>query len=359
MTAYALLKPLLFRADPETVHDRVMGELARAGRHPGALRLFSSLYSVQDPRLTVRRFGLTFPNPVGLAAGFDKNALAVPTWPALGFGFTEVGSVTAQAQPGNPKPRLFRLPEDEALINRLGFNNGGAAAVATRLEALRRKTLPTPLGINLGKSKVTPLDDAPSDYLASLETLWPYADYFAVNVSSPNTPGLRALQEGGRLERLLDTVTGYAANQPARKPILLKIAPDLSFEQLDEIVRLALEFGLGGLIATNTTVARAGLRNPINEAGGLSGRPLGTRSLELLRYLRVQVGDALPLVSVGGIFSADDVWERLRAGASLVQLYTSFVYRGPGLLKDINKGLLARLDESGAGGLEDVIGKDA
>ena len=358
MTAYSLLKPLLFRADPETIHDRVMGELARASRHPYALRLFSSLYSVQDTRLNVRRFGLTFPNPVGLAAGFDKNALAVPTWPALGFGFTEVGSVTAHAQPGNPKPRLFRLPEDEALINRLGFNNSGAAAVAARLAALRRESISTPLGVNLGKSKVTPLDDAPGDYLTSLEKLWPYADYFAVNVSSPNTPGLRELQEGGRLERLLDTVTGYAANQSARKPILLKIAPDLSFEQLDEIVRLALEFGLGGLIATNTTVARAGLRNPINETGGLSGRPLGTRSLELLRYLRVQVGDALPLVSVGGIFNADDVWERLLAGASLVQLYTSFVYRGPGLLKDINKGLLARLDESGAGGLEAVIGQD-
>ena len=336
-----------------------MEELARAGRHPRALRLLSSLYTVQDARLTVRRFGLTFPNPVGLAAGFDKNALAVPTWPALGFGFTEVGSVTAQAQPGNPKPRLFRLPEDEALINRLGFNNSGAAAVAARLATPRRETIPTPLGVNLGKSKVTPLDDAPSDYLASLEKLWPYADYFVVNVSSPNTPGLRELQEGERLERLLDTVTGYAAGQRVRKPILLKIAPDLSFEQLDEIVRLALEFNLSGLIATNTTVARAGLRTPIDETGGLSGRPLGGRSLELLRYLRAQVGDALPLVSVGGIFNADDVWERLRAGASLVQLYTSFVYRGPGLVKEINKGLLARLDGSGAGGLEAIIGRDA
>ena len=211
----------------------------------------------------------------------------------------------------------------------------------------------------MGKSKVTPLDDAPGDYLTSLEKLWPYADYFAVNVSSPNTPGLRELQEGGRLEHLLDTVTSYAANQPARKPILLKIAPDLSFEQLDEIVRLALDFDLSGLIATNTTVARASLLQPTNETGGLSGRPLKARSLELLRYLRAQVGDALPLVSVGGIFNADDVWERLLAGASLVQLYTSFVYRGPGLLKDINKGLLTRLDESGAGGLEAVIGKDA
>ena len=321
--------------------------------------MLSSLYQIQDARLQINRFGLTFPNPVGLAAGFDKNALAAPAWPALGFGFTEVGSVTARAQPGNPKPRLFRLPEDEALINRLGFNNSGAAAVAARLEALRREDRPTPLGVNLGKSKVTPLDDAPGDYLASLEKLWPYADYFAVNVSSPNTPGLRELQEVGRLEQLLDAVTSYAAGQETRKPILLKIAPDLSYEQLDEIVRLALSFGLDGLIATNTTVARAGLRTPIDETGGLSGRPLKERSLELLKHLYAQVGDTLPLVSVGGIFNADDVWERLRAGASLVQLYTSFVYRGPGLLKEINRGLLTRLAESGEGGLEAVIGKDA
>jgi len=335
-----------------------MAGLRWTSAHPGALRLVSAACTVRDERLAVRRFGLPFPNPVGLAAGFDKNAVAVPAWAALGFGHVEVGSVTAHAQPGNPKPRLFRLPEDEALVNRMGFNNEGAEAVARRLERLRRDhpSLGVPLGVNLGKSKITPLDDAPSDYLRSLARLWPYADYFAVNVSSPNTPGLRALQDRGRLEELLGAVMGYARGQSPSKPVLLKIAPDLSYAQLDEIVALALRFGLAGLIATNTTVLRGSLRTPIDEAGGLSGQPLRARSLELLRYLHAQVGDTLLLVSVGGVFGPDDAYERLKAGACLVQLYTGLVYEGPRLLRRINRGLLKRLEADGVAHLEEVIG---
>ena len=353
---YSSLKPLLFRADPETIHEQVMAMLTWTGRHPGALRTVSHLCQTHSEKLRVNRFGLTFPNPVGLAAGFDKNARAVPTWAALGFGHIEVGSVTAHAQPGNPKPRLFRLPQDEALINQMGFNNEGALSVAKRLRSLRSAhTLNVPLGVNLGKSKVTPLEDAPEDYLASLQHLWPVADYFVINVSSPNTPGLRALQDRERLEALLGSVTAYAAAQPAPKPILLKIAPDLTFTQIDEIVALVLDFKLAGLIATNTTVFREGLQTEIKETGGLSGRPVQRRSLEVLKHLRAQVGASLPLISVGGVFSADDVYERLRAGACLVQLYTSLVYEGPLLLKRLNEGVLERLERDGFSSVEEFV----
>ena len=343
---YRRLKPLLFRGDPERVHERAMAGLAWAAEHPGALRLVSAACSVRNPRLETRAFGLTFPNPVGLAAGFDKNAVAVPTWAALGFGFIEVGSVTAHAQPGNPKPRLFRLPADAALVNRLGFNNEGAAAVASRLETLRQSGLQVPLGVNVGKSKVTLLEDAPADYLASLRQLWPYADYFVINVSSPNTPGLRALQERERLTELLAEVQTFRTSQPA-KPVLLKVAPDLSDHELADIAELAVNHELSGLVATNTTVLRRGLSAPFDEAGGLSGRPLKARSLEVLRFL-TSLKTGLPLVSVGGVNSADDVVARLEAGAVLVQLYTSFVYEGPFLLRRLNRGLLARLEQRGA-----------
>ena len=353
---YQRLKPLLFRTDPEWIHERFMETLTWTGRHPGGLRLVSTLCRSVDKRLEVTRFGLTFPNPVGLAAGFDKNARAVPTWAALGFGHVEIGSVTAHAQPGNPKPRLFRLPNDEALINRMGFNNDGAAAVARRLGHLKNtRPLEVPLGVNLGKSKVTSLDDAPSDYLTSLARLWSLADYFVINVSSPNTPGLRELQDKERLETLLETVTEYTAAQEVGKPILLKIAPDLTFSQIDEIVTLVLNYKLSGLIATNTTIAREGLRTPIDETGGLSGRPVRERSVEVLEHLKARVGD-LPLISVGGVFSADDVYGRLRAGACLVQLYTSLVYEGPLLLKRLNEGVLERLERDGFSDIEEVIG---
>jgi dihydroorotate dehydrogenase len=332
-----------------------MAALEWTAQHPGALRLVSAACSVRDKRLETRVFGLTFPNPIGLAAGFDKNALAVPAWAALGFGFLEVGSVTARPQSGNPKPRLFRLPEDEALVNRMGFNNTGAEAVARRLGTLRASgSVPIPLGVNVGKSKATPLDKAPQDYLTSLQLLWPHADYFALNVSSPNTPGLRALQERERLDELLGAVTTFATAQPVQKPILLKLAPDLDDAQLAEVAELAVGHGLAGLIATNTTVSRAGLITPCSEAGGLSGKPLRVRSLEVLRFL-AGLGTGLPLVSVGGIFSAGDVYERLSAGASLVQLYTGLVYEGPLLLRQLNRGLLRRLEQEGVGRLEAAL----
>ena len=340
---YARLKPYLFKSDPERVHERVVRLLAWSAEHPAALRLVGALCTVRDPRLTVRAFGLTFPNPVGLAAGFDKNAVAVPTWAALGFGFVEVGSVTAYAQPGNPKPRLFRLPDDEGLINRLGFNNEGAAAVAARLKTLRAEgPVAVPVGVNVGKSKVTPLGDAPRDYLASLERLWPYADYFVLNVSSPNTPGLRALQERLQLERLLTEVRAFAADRPP-KPVLLKLAPDLSDTGLAEAAEVAVQHGLAGLVATNTTVGREGLKTVTEEGGGLSGRPLRKRSLEVL-YCLAGLKTGLPIISVGGVGTVDDAAERLQAGACLVQLYTSLVYEGPFLLKALNRGLLGRLE---------------
>ena len=341
---YARLKPLLFRSDPERVHERVMRGLAWAAEHPGALRLLSAAYSVRDPRLETRAFGLTFPSPVGLAAGFDKNAVAVPTWAALGFGFVEVGSVTAHAQPGNPKPRLFRLPNDVALVNRMGFNNEGAAVVAARLKALRRTgAVQVPLGVNVGKSKVTPLENAPEDYLESLNQLWPYADYFVINVSSPNTPGLRALQGRARLSELLGTVQAFRTSQ-TKKPVLLKVAPDLTDHELADITELAVQHGISGLVATNTTVSRTGLGTALDEAGGLSGKPLKDRSLAVLHFLK-GLGTGLPIVSVGGIADADDVFARLEAGAILVQLYTSFVYEGPFLLRRLNRRLLEKLEQ--------------
>ena len=344
---YARLKPFLFRSDPERVHERAMGGLAWAGEHPGALRLVSAACSVRDPRLTTPAFGLTFPNPLGLAAGFDKNAIAVPTWAALGFGFVEVGSITAHAQPGNPRPRLFRLPDDAALVNRLGFNNEGAAAVALRLRALKQAgPLSVPLGVNIGKSKVTPLENAPEDYLNSLGKLWPWADYFVINVSSPNTPGLRALQERERLTDLLAAIQNFRTSQPA-KPVLLKVAPDLSDHELADIAELAVNYELSGLVATNTTVLRRGLSTPFDETGGLSGRPLKARSLAVLHFLK-SLGTGLPLVSVGGISSVDDVLARFGAGAVLVQLYTSLVYEGPFLLRRLNRELLGRLEQRGA-----------
>jgi dihydroorotate dehydrogenase len=353
---YSLVKPWLFRQDPETIHERVMHLLAFAAGGRPRLELLSAWFRVRDERLKVRLWGLEFPNPIGLAAGFDKNARAVPAWPALGFGYVEIGSVTALAQPGNPKPRLFRLPQDQAIINRMGFNNDGAEVVAARLERLRRTPgrLSVPLGVNLGKSKVTPLEEAPADYLKSLGLLWPYGDYFVINVSSPNTPGLRQLQDRDRLEELLSAVMGFARAKPQTKPLLLKIAPDLTWEQIDEILELVERYGLFGLIATNTTVARDGLKTPIDEAGGLSGKPLRARSVEVLKYLSTQLQGRLPIISVGGIFTAEDVLERLQAGASLVQVYTGFVYEGPFMLRKLNRGLLKHLERLGLTNVEDL-----
>lgn len=337
---YVLLKPLLFSLEPERVHDLVMTGLALTARQKPLLEVVRRYCATRGSRLEVTAFGLRFPNPVGLAAGMDKNALALPIWAALGFGFAEIGSVTAHAQPGNDAPRMFRLPEDEGIINRMGFNNHGASMVAQTLGRWQRShgQPRVPLGINLGKSKITSLEDAPGDYLLSLARLWEYGDYFVVNVSSPNTPGLRELQDKNRLEELLSAVMGFVKAQAQPKPLLLKIAPDLTEPQLLEILELTDRHGVAGIIATNTTVSRDGLKSNIAEAGGLSGKPLKNRSLEVLRFLKAN--SSLPIVSVGGISTADDVRERLELGAALVQVYTGFVYEGPLMMKAITRGLL-------------------
>jgi len=310
---------------------------------------------VDDPALVTHALGATFPTPVGLAAGFDKEGAGHRELAALGFGFVEVGTVTPQPQPGNPRPRLFRLPADRALVNRLGFNSGGVDAVRTRL----REHPPdgVVLGVNVGKSKTTPEERAAEDYATAARALGPLAAYVAVNVSSPNTPGLRDLQAVAQLRPLLEAVK--AATD---RPVLVKIAPDLSDEDVDAVADLALDLGLAGIIATNTTIAREGLRTPQGEveaagAGGLSGAPLAPRSLAVLRRLHARAGDRLVLVAAGGIADADEAWARIRAGATLVQLYTGFVYGGPATPAKVARGLAARARAAGFARVQDAAGR--
>jgi len=309
--------------DAERVHETTLNVMARLS----PLAKFAR--NQNNPRTV---FGVRFPNPVGLAAGLDKDGRALPAWGALGFGFVEVGTVTWHAQPGNPRPRLFRLTADEAVINRMGFNNGGAAALAARLAALG--PLRVPLGVSIGKSKVTPVDEAVEDYRSSMRVLEPHADYFAVNVSSPNTPGLRGLQDRGALSALL-----AALETPV--PVLVKIAPDLTDEAIGELLEVCAAHGVAGLIATNTTIGREGVADsPVAaEQGGLSGRPLTARALEVVTFAAKETAGTLPIIGVGGIHSPDDATRMLDAGASLVQLYTGFIYHGPGLVRAINRRL--------------------
>jgi dihydroorotate dehydrogenase len=332
-----VVRPVLFRAaggDAEVVHERTLGALTRFSAALGPLRRYYGAASA--PRTA---FGVRFPGPVGLAAGMDKNGVALRAWPALGFGFVELGTVTWHEQPGNPRPRLVRLPASEAIVNRMGFNNRGARSLAARLEAIGPS--PVPVGISLGKSKVTPVADAVEDYVRSFRVLHRYADYVAVNVSSPNTPGLRSLQDRAALADLL----GALAAERANVPLLVKVAPDLTDAALGEVLEVCTEHGISGVIATNTTLARNGLApsewdRGAAEAGGLSGRPLTGRAREVVRFVVRESG--LPVIGVGGILHVDDALQMLDAGASLVQVYTGLVYRGPALVRHINKVVARR-----------------
>jgi dihydroorotate dehydrogenase len=348
-TMYRLLFSLVIKRIPaETMHHLTMRGLRAIVAVPGLARLLRRVLGPRDPALTVTALGLRFPGPLGMAAGFDKDAEAYEALSAFGFGFVEIGTVTAQPQPGNPSPRLFRLMPDRAIVNRMGFNNRGAEAARRRL---RDRAPGVIVGVNIGKTKVVPEEDAIADYVASTERLAGLADYLVVNVSSPNTPGLRNLQAVEHLRPLLTAVRAAADRvSPRRVPLLVKIAPDLADADIDAIADLALELRLDGIIATNTTIGRNGLRSEpglVREAGGLSGAPLKARSLEILRRLRKRAGDRLTLISVGGIETADDAWERIRAGATLVQGYTGLIYGGPLWPHTVHRGLSDRLRRDG------------
>ena len=383
-----LIRPILFAQDSEMVHDWTLQRLAWIGKQEIACDVVSSFFEAPELRLQV--LGLSFPNPVGLAAGMDKGALAVPAWSALGFGFTELGGVTWHPQEGNPPPRMFRAIEDRALINRMGFNNPGARAMAERLAAWKKagRWPNHPVGVNLGKSKVTPLQHAAEDYANSLSVLWPYADFFVVNVSSPNTPNLRQLQDRAALDEILTALqeTNDAASvasqacqaqnggtpfqrptsssKPARKSILVKVSPDLPLTALDEILELVEPRQIAGIVATNTTTSRPWTNDPevqsiYAQPGGLSGRPLRERSTEMIRHLYTQTRGCLPIIGVGGVFNPDDAWEKITAGASLVQTYTGLIYEGPGIAKEIVSGLRERLARSGLREISQAVGSEA
>jgi dihydroorotate dehydrogenase len=356
---YRTIRPLLFRLEPERAHALAFSVLRIAQR----LCERRSRRRPADPLLRQSLWGLDFPNPVGLAAGLDKNGELPHVWAALGFGFAELGTVTALAQPGNPAPRLFRLPTDQALINRLGFNNHGAESIARGLaRRLRHGRPPVPLGINLGKSRLAALDQALADHLQSLRAVYSLADYVTINVSSPNTPGLRDLQAAAQLDPLLAGIQSESLRLAERHrrpplPLLLKVAPDLSDAQLVEIAQVATTRGAAGLIATNTTLQRPPLLDAArDEAGGLSGAPLRQRSTEVVRVLHRAAGDRLTIVGVGGIFNADDAYEKIRAGASLVQVYTGLIYQGPLLPRTICNGLRARLGRDGFAHIGAAVG---
>lgn len=335
----SIIRPVLFGFDPEEVHHFTFSAVRIANKIPGIKSLIKSIYHVNDPRLEREVFGLKFSNPVGLAAGFDKDAKLYQELSNFGFGFIEIGTLTPKGQEGNPKKRLFRLLEDSAIINRMGFNNGGVLEAVERL----KKNKDVLIGGNIGKNKVTPNEEAVKDYEICFEALFPYVDYFVVNVSSPNTPGLRELQEKEPLIKLLQTLQDLNQLKEKQKPILLKIAPDLTDEQLLDIIEIVKATQIAGVIATNTTISREGLLSANKaEVGGLSGKPLTKRSTEVIRFLSEKSNKAFPIIGVGGIHSAADALEKLDAGASLVQLYTGFIYEGPALIKAINKKILEK-----------------
>ncbi len=353
---YKIIRPILFKffKDPETVHHLALYFLKFLGL-PGFSSVAQIFTNINDETLKQKVFGLDFKNPVGLAGGFDKEAYAVKGLEALGFGYLEIGTITRYSQPGNPRPRIFRLAADEALINRMGFNNFGADALAQRLSKL--KNLNTPLGISLGKTKITPLEEAAEDYLYSFTKLYDYGDYFAVNISSPNTPGLRDLQDKEHLIEIIQGLANYRAKQTKLKPILVKIAPDLTFEAIDEVLEVCKQLNVDGIIATNTTISREGLSAPAKEIGGLSGMPLKSKSTQIIKHIRRQ-SPGLPIIGAGGIFTAEDAYEKIRAGASLLQIYTGFIYEGPLVVRATNQGLVKLLKRDGFKNVSEAVGSE-
>jgi dihydroorotate dehydrogenase len=343
----SLIRPLLFQFSAEKAHNITFSLTKFFFNFPGVKYLNKNLFHIKSSKLERELFGLKFSNPVGLAAGFDKDAKIIDELASLGFGFIEIGTITPKAQAGNPKPRLFRLIEDKGIINRMGFNNLGIEAA---IERLRKRKTNIIIGGNIGKNKLTPNEEAFNDYEKCFVQLYPYVDYFVVNVSSPNTPGLRELQEKEPLMQLLNHLMHLNQQQEKTKPILLKIAPDLTNQQLDDIIEIVAETKISGIIATNTTISREGLNTPKSTLeeignGGLSGKPLGKRATEVIKYLSEKSNEAFPIIGVGGIMSAEDALEKLEAGASLVQLYTGFIYEGPSLIKKINRAILAKSSE--------------
>lgn len=367
-----LIRPAMFGLDAEAAHEFAVRSLQLGLSTEIAQRMAARRFASESFG-PMERFGLKFANPLGVAAGFDKNGIVVNHLAALGFGFVEVGTVTFQPQKGNEKPRLFRLPEDEALINRLGFNNDGAALVARRLKELRRQCV---VGVNIGRNKDVPNEETIENYLASFDLVYDVADYVAVNVSSPNTPGLRDLQQGEKLEELLKALqernrvlsSGFSRHEPPEggtqnlKPLLVKIAPDLSHDEIDGVVDVCVRLGISGIVATNTTTGREGLKTPDTErfgSGGLSGRPLANRSNEVIKIIHRHAGGKFPIIGVGGIFTADDAFQKIASGASLLQVYTGFVYKGPDFAREINNGLLRILKSRGFSDIDAAVGSEA
>jgi dihydroorotate dehydrogenase len=361
---YDLARPALFRFDAEKVHEFAVRRMERWATKPRVLKALRSRYFLEDPRLSQELWGLRFPNPVGVAAGFDKNARLVDVLPHLGFGFVEVGTVTSEAQGGNPKPRLFRLPKDRALVNRLGFNNDGADVVAARLAKSGARMVP--IGVNVGKARRVPNAEAVQDYLRAFEKLHPYGSYFVVNVSSPNTPGLRELQARDALAEIVRALRQRNAELARAtggrpRPLLVKVAPDLQPRELDALVDVAVSERLDGIVATNTTTARPPpLRSKEKrQEGGLSGAPLRERSTEIVRRVHALTEGRMPIIGVGGVFSGEDAWEKITAGASLVQLYTGFIYGGPATASAINESLIELMEQNGYEHLADAVGSAA
>ncbi|GAB3943773.1 quinone-dependent dihydroorotate dehydrogenase [Corynebacterium tapiri] len=349
MGIYQLALKAMFRVEAEKIHTAMVSGLNVLQNLPPARFVLNQVLPVKDPALSQELFGVTFPRPLGLAAGFDKNAVAPDVWSCLGFGHAELGTVTASPQPGNPAPRLFRLPEDKAILNRMGFNNAGASDVARNLYRRNKSNI---VGINIGKTKLA--DDAVADYRSSARLLGSHADYLVVNVSSPNTPGLRDLQAVESLRPILETVRDATTT-----PVLVKIAPDLSNEDVDAVADLAIDLGIAGIVATNTTISRQGLKTKNVEelgAGGVSGAPVAARSLEVLRRLHERAGDKLVLVSVGGIFTGEQAWERITAGASLLEGYTPMIYGGPGWIRGIHRDIAAQIRAHGLNSISEAVG---